>query len=376
MIMKKLFYAGLSLLACVWWEAATAQQHYTITGRVQNIPSAEWVYISEDWTGVEMKDSVPVKNGVFRYAGTMSKPWPTLAILYMKYFDVEKGKVVRRMMTDFFMEKGNIRITIKNTSFRDGSIVEGTTTNKDYFAYSKHKDDFLKNRQRHMDALGDARPKGQAAMDAYREELRNMATGFVQTHSGSYISLFLLEDDLVRVSNPDQLAAVFNQLSPALKNSEKGKAVSGAIENANRIKVNIIAPGFTEKDTSGVAVSLSSYKGQYVLVDFWASWCHPCRAENPYLKSAFEEYKGKNFTILSVSLDNSRKAWISAIQKDSLPWNQVSALDPQKSESVYKYGIKSIPRNFLVDPNGKIVAMDLRGKDLAAKLAEILKTPS
>jgi thiol-disulfide isomerase/thioredoxin len=161
-----------------------------------------------------------------------------------------------------------------------------------------------------------------------------------------------------------------------LKNSEKGKAVSGAIENANHIKVNILAPGFTEKDTSGVAISLSSYKGQYVLVDFWASWCHPCRAENPYLKSAFEEYKEKNFTILSVSLDNSRKAWISAIQKDSLPWSQVSALDPQKSESVYKYGIKTIPRNFLVDPNGRIVAMDLRGKDLATKLAEILKKPS
>jgi hypothetical protein len=188
----------------------------------------------------------------------MSKPWPTLAIMYMKYFDAEKGKVVRRMMTDFFMEKGNIRITIKNTSFRDGSIVEGTATNKDYVAYSKLKDDFMKNRQRRMDSLGDARPKGQAAMDAYREELRHMATGFVQTHSGSYISLFLLEHDLVRVSNPDQLAAVFNQLSPALKNSEKGKAVSGAIENANHIKVNILAPGFTEKDTSGVAISLSS----------------------------------------------------------------------------------------------------------------------
>jgi peroxiredoxin len=132
------------------------------------------------------------------------------------------------------------------------------------------------------------------------------------------------------------------------------------------------APVFTQPDTTGRIVSLADLKGKYILVDFWASWCHPCRAENPNVLKAYNTYKEKNFTVVAISLDINRNAWIRAIKEDHLPWLQLSDL---KSQNVAgkQYGVVSIPANFLLDPSGKIIATDLRGEALERKLDEVLK---
>ena len=129
----------------------------------------------------------------------------------------------------------------------------------------------------------------------------------------------------------------------------------------------------TLPDVNGKTVSLSSFRGKYVLLDFWASWCGPCRAENPNVVAAYQKFKGKNFTIVGVSLDNNKDAWENAIKSDGLAWTQVSDLKGWQSQAAALYNVQSIPSNFLIDTAGKVIAKNLRGKDLEEALSSVLK---
>ena len=138
-------------------------------------------------------------------------------------------------------------------------------------------------------------------------------------------------------------------------------------------KEGSIAPDFTMNDVNDKPFSLSQLRGQYVLVDFWASWCGPCRDENPNVVAMYNKYKNKNFTVLGVSLDRNKASWLEAIAQDKLAWKQISDLKEWSSIAVPLYGIEGIPYNVLVDPQGKIIATDLRGEGLESTLAKILK---
>ena len=149
-----------------------------------------------------------------------------------------------------------------------------------------------------------------------------------------------------------------------------------AVETVNQtpvIELNAMAPNFTAKNEKGKDISLSDFRGKYVLVDFWASWCGPCRRENPAVVAAYKAFKNKNFTILGVSLDKEQAAWEKAIKDDNLDWTQVSDLKGWNSAPAALYGVRSIPSNFLIDPEGRIIAMNLRGESLEKKLSEVLK---
>jgi peroxiredoxin len=137
--------------------------------------------------------------------------------------------------------------------------------------------------------------------------------------------------------------------------------------------VNKPAPDFTLPDVTGKAVSLSSFKGKYVLVDFWASWCGPCREENPNVVKAYQQFSNKNFTVLGVSLDREKEPWLKAIKNDGLSWTHVSDLKFWDSMVVPLYGFDGIPYNVLIDPNGVIIGEGLRGADLENKLREVVK---
>jgi peroxiredoxin len=197
---------------------------------------------------------------------------------------------------------------------------------------------------------------------------------FIATHLNSYISLVAFQQlELTYNFNPDTAAAKFSRFPASLRESALGKKLAAVIEKGKQTNIGITAMDFMVNDTTGKAVKLSDFHGHYVLVDFWASWCKPCRAENPNLLKAYNKYKNKNFTILGVSLDEdvTRRAWVNAVKKDSLPWAQVSELKGFLSKAAVLYGVTAIPSNFLINPNGKIIARNLRGEELDKKLGEL-----
>ncbi|MGN6417370.1 MAG: redoxin domain-containing protein [Pseudobacter sp.] len=231
----------------------------------------------------------------------------------------------------------------------------------------------VQNKKVKYDTIGLAQYRSEMA--ELKKERRLQEIAFVKANPGYLVSVEALKDAVGHLpDNIEQYHKLFNGLKKSVRNSKEGLELRKSIDAFMAVRIGAIAPDFTQADTSGTAVHLKELRGKYVLLDFWASWCYPCREENPNLVRAYNQFKDKNFTVLGISLDQPGKhdAWTKAIREDGLTWLHVSDLKYWKNEVALLYSVRSIPQNFLLDPNGKIIAANLRGEELLRKLQELL----
>ncbi|UNY98094.1 AhpC/TSA family protein [Zhouia spongiae] len=367
--MKKLAFLILAVVitACNGVEKNT----YNVTVDAASVKDSTNVYLqkAEGNTPPQIIDTLQVIDGKITFSGKAETP-----SVHVLAIEGTRGAI------PFIAEEGNINIIAYKDSL-NASVVSGTSSNDDFTKFLQGTKEMAKKVAVLRQEFNTARQQNdtismktlQEAFADIQEENKEYELNFIKENPNSFISLLVMERVLQSGAHgPEVLSPIFDTFAENLKQMEQGQKISEKLTELNKLSVGAIAPDFTAPTVEGDSLTLSKTKGKVTLIDFWAAWCKPCRAENPNVVALYNDYHDKGLNIIGVSLDRKEEDWIKAIEDDGLTWNHVSNLKFWQDPVAQLYNIRSIPATYLIDAEGKIIAKNLRGEALRTKVAELL----
>lgn len=358
---------AILVFALAAFSCQSAKDEYSIKGAIAGVDKGK-VYLQKIVNGQpKTVDSTDLSGGKFAFKGKMEMP--DIRVLRLNERDY---------FAQFFLDNASITVEAKQDSLRNTKITGSPTHDifKIYIAeMEKLSKEVMALQEKYQSAMAagnaDAAQKAKIDYQAMIDNNKVYTKNFVKEHSNSVVAAYIALFQLASQVDGTELEEITGKLAPEISKSEYVVKLQELVQEQKKTAIGALAPDFTMNDTEGKPVQLASMKGKVVLVDFWASWCGPCRQENPNVVKLYQQYHGKGFEILGVSLDRSKDDWLKAIKDDNLTWMHVSDLQYWQNAAARLYGVNAIPQSFLLDKDGKIIAKGLRGEDLAKKLTEL-----